>query len=212
MSIDEQPYIRINSETIHMTEAMRRQLMAQRILSKKEDAANVAAIMDAIEGKRKAILHGYSSSNSGEVKDRYVEPFAFASNRNMICCYDIEKKENKVFKVDRINNVEILADRWEYETHHRQGKMNIFRMTGETPMPIKLQLSLMAKNILVEEYRDAAKDLIPTADDDVWILETNVYKIEGVGRFYMGLASEIQIIDAPKLKEYAQKYSKDYIL
>ena len=79
-------------------------------------------------------------------------------------------------------------------------------------MPIKLQLSLMAKNLLVEGYPDARKDLIPTANDDVWILETNVYQIEGIGRFYMGLAGEIQIIDAPKLKEYAQKYSKDYIL
>ena len=211
VSIDDQPYIRINSETIHMTEAMRRQLMAQRILSKKEDAANVASLMDAIEGKRKAVLHGYSSSNSGEVKDRTVEPFAFASNRNIIWCYDLEKKVNKVFKVDRINNVEILADRWEYETHHRQGKMDVFRMTGDTPMPIKLQLSLMAKNILVEEYPEASKDLIPTANDDVWILETNVYQIEGIGRFYMGLAGEIQIIDAKGLKDYAQKYSKDYI-
>ena len=211
VSIDEQPYIRINSETIHMTEAMRRQLMAQRILSKKEHAANVAALMDAIEGKRKAILHGYSSSNSGEVKDRHVEPFAFASNRNIIWCYDLEKKVNKVFKVDRINNVEILADRWEYETHHRQGKMDVFRMTGDTPMPIKLQLSLMAKNILVEEYPEASKDLIPTANDDIWIFETNVYQIEGIGRFYMGLAGEIQIIDAKGLKDYAQKYSKDYI-
>jgi predicted DNA-binding transcriptional regulator YafY len=186
--------------------------MTHRILSKKEAAANVAALRDAIDGKRKAVLHGYSSSNSGEVKDRTVEPFAFASNRNIIWCYDLEKKVNKVFKVDRINNVEILADRWEYETHHRQGKMDVFRMTGDTPMPIKLQLSLMAKNILVEEYPEASKDLIPTANDDVWILETNVYQIEGIGRFYMGLAGEIQIIDAPKLKEYAQKYSKDYIL
>ena len=195
-----------------MTEAMRRQLMTQRILSKKEDAANVGALMDAIEGKRKAVLHGYSSSNSGEVKDRLVEPFAFAASHNIVWCYDLDKKENKVFKVDRISNVEILHDRWEYETHHRQGKMDIFRMTGETPISIKLQLSLMAKNILVEEYPEASKDLIPTGNDDVWILETNVYQIKGIGRFYMGLAGEIQIIDAPSLKEYAQKYSKDHIL
>ena len=212
VSVDGQAYIRINSETIHMTEGMRRQLMSQRILSKKEDAANVGALMDAIEGKRKAILHGYSSSSSGEVKDRTVEPFAFAASHNIVWCYDLLKKENKVFKVDRISNVEILQDRWEYETHHRQGKMDIFRMTGETATPIKLQLSLLAKNLLLEEYPEASKDLIETGDDDAWILETNIYKIEGIGRFYMGLAGEIQIIDAKGLKEYAQKYSKDHIL
>ena len=37
------------------------------------------------------------------------------------------------------------------------------------------------------------------------MLDTQVYRMEGLGRFYMGLAGEIQIIDAPKLKEYAQK-------
>ena len=89
--------------------------------------------------------------------------------------------------------------------------MDIFRMTGDTPVDVKLQLSLMAKNILVEEYPDAERYLIPTDDDNVWMLDTQVYRMEGLGRFYMGLAGEIQIIDANGLKEYAQKYSKDYI-
>ena len=212
VKIEDEAFIRINSETIRMSESMRRQLMTHRILSKKEDAANVAALMDAIEGKRQVVLHGYSSSSSGEIKDRIVEPFAFASGQKTVWCYELSTKTNKVFKIDRISNVEIKADRWEYETHHRQGKMDIFRMTGDTPLPMKLQLSLMAKNILVEEYPEAVKDLIPTEDDNRWILDTDVYQIEGVGRFYMGLAGEIVIIDAPKLKEYAREYSNRYIL
>ena len=211
VKVDGEAFIRINSETIRMSESMRRQLMAQRILSKKEDAANFAALMDAIESKRQVVLHGYSSSSSGEIKDRLVEPFAFAAGQKTVWCYELSTKTNKVFKVDRISNVEIKSDRWEYETHHRQGKMDIFRMTGETPINIKLQLSLMAKNILIEEYPDAAKDLIPTDNDDRWILETIVYRMEGIGRFYMGLAEEIIVIDAPGLREYAQEYSKNHL-
>ena len=212
VKVDDEAFIRINSETIRMSESMRRQLMAHRILSKKEDAANVAALMDAMESKRQVVLHGYSSSSSGEIKDRTVEPFAFAAGQKTVWCYEIATKANKVFKVDRISNVEIKAERWEYETHHRQGKMDIFRMTGDKPINVKLQLSLMAKNILVEEYPDAEKDLIPTDDDNVWMLDTQVYRMEGLGRFYMGLAGEIQIIEAEGLKEYAKKYSKDFIL
>ena len=64
----------------------------------------------------------------------------------------------------------------------------------------------------MEEYPEAAKDLYQTKSDDRWILETEVYNMVGLGRFYMGLAGEIQIIDAPQLKEYAQKYCKDYIM
>ena len=211
VKVEDEAFIRINSETIRMSESMRRQLMAHRILSKKEDAANVAALMDAIESKRQVVLHGYSSSSSGVIKDRVVEPFALASGQKTVWCYDLASKTNKVFKVDRISNVEIKADRWEYESHHRQGKMDIFRLTGDTPISIKLQLTLLAKNVLVEEYPEAEKDLIQTTDDDRWILETDVYQMEGIGRFYMGLAGEIQIIDAKGLKDYAQKYSKDYI-
>lgn len=212
VKIKDDAYIRINSETIRMSESMRRQLMTHRILSKKENAANVAALMDAIEGKRQVVLHGYSSSSSGAIKDRRVEPFAFASGQKTVWCYDLGDRTNKVFKVERISNVEIKADRWECASHHRQGKMDIFRMTGDTPIPVKLQLTLLAKNVLVEEYPEAQKDLIPTTDDDRWILETEVYQMEGVGRFYMGLAGEIEIIEAKGLREYAQKYSKDYIL
>lgn len=212
VKIDKEAFIRINSETIRMSESMRRQLMAHRILSKKEDAANVAALMDAMESKRQVVLHGYSSSSSGEIKDRTVEPFAFAAGQKTVWCYEIATKTNKVFKVDRISNVEIKPERWEFETHHRQGKMDVFRMTGDTPINVKLQLSLMAKNILVEEYPDAEKDLIPTDNDDIWMLDTQVYRMEGIGRFYMGLAGEIQIIEAEGLKEYARKYSKDFIL
>ena len=117
-----------------------------------------------------------------------------------------------MFKIDRVSNVEILSDRWEYETHHHQGKMDIFRMTGDSPIPVKLQLTLMAKNILIEEYPDSEKDLVPTDDDDRWILETDVYRMEGLGRFYIGLAAEIQIIDAPGLREYSDAYCRGHII
>jgi hypothetical protein len=85
-------------------------------------------------------------------------------------------------------------------------------MTGETPTSVKLQLSLRAKNVLVEEYPEAEKDLIPTDNDDIWMLDTQIYRMEGIGRFYMGMAGEIQIIEAEGLKEYARKYCKDYII
>jgi hypothetical protein len=90
--------------------------------------------------------------------------------------------------------------------------MDIFRMTGNTPIRIKLGLTLMAKNIIIEEYPDSEKDLIKTDIDDRWILETDIYQLEGVGRFYIGLAAEIDIIDAPGLKEYAEAYCRQNIL
>ena len=212
VTVEGEAFIRINSETVRMNDSARKQLMAQRILSNKADAENVSSLLEAISGKRKVVLHGYSSSSSGEVRDREVEPFAFSSGHSTVWCYDLANKKNKVFKLDRISNVEILKERWEYESHHKQGKMDIFRMTGDTPVRIKLGLTLMAKNIIIEEYPDSEKDLIKTDIDDRWILETAIYQLEGVGRFYIGLAAEIDIIDAPGLKEYAEAYCRQNIL
>ena len=211
VKVDDEAFIRINSETIRMPEPMQQQIMAQRILSKKEDAANVGALMDAVNGKRQVILHDYSSSHSGEIKDRTVEPFAFGYNHKTVWCYDIEKKENKVFKVDRISNVEILQDKWEYETHHQLGKMDIFHMTGDTPIHVKMELTLFAKNILVEEYPEAERHLTQTKGKNSWILETDIYNLKGICRFYIGLSAEITIISAPGLKEMAQEYARKNI-
>ena len=212
VTVYDEAFIRINSETIRMPEPMQKQIMAQRILSKKEDAANVAALKGAIDDKRQVILHDYSSSNSGEVRDRLVEPFAFGYDHTIVWCYDVKDGANKVFKINRIGNVEILKERWAYETHHCEGKMDIFRMTGETPTPVRMELTLLAKNILVEEYPEAEKYLIPAKTDGHWILQTDVYSMIGIGRFYMGLAREITIIDAPEVVKYVKEYIKQNIL
>ena len=212
VSIKDEAFIRINSETVRMSDTAKSRLRSQRIASRKESAQTLGTLMDAVEAKRQVLLHNYRSSSGGDIRDRLVEPFAFPSGYKTVWCYDVESKSNKVFKIDRILNVEIMKDRWEYETHHRQGKMDIFRLTSETTQAIRLQLTMRARNILVEEYPEAEKYIKPTDDNDKWILKTEICRMEGIGRFYIGLAGEIEIIDAPGLKEYAEQYIKENLL
>jgi hypothetical protein len=47
--------------------------------------------------------------------------------------------------------------------------------------------------------------------DDRWILDTTVSGMEGVGRFVIGLASEVKIIDSPELKDYISQYVKTHL-
>ena len=42
-----------------------------------------------------------------------------------------------------------------------------------------------------------------------YVLDTTINKIEGVGRFYLGLAREIQIVEGECLRIYARDYVKD---
>ena len=75
---------------------------------------------------------------------------------------------------------------------------------------VSLQLDLMAKNLLIEEF-PSAKDFIKPhkGDDNIWYFDTDVYKIEGVARFYIGLANHIKILNAPELEKFVASFVKD---
>lgn len=179
-------------------------------IDKKGNSANIKALSEAIKNKQKVRLVGYESAHSDTVKDRVVEPFAFTTNLIDVWAYDLEDLHNKVFKISRIGEVETLDEDWEFEGSHRRQSTDVFRMSGKSAKKIKLRLGIRAKNLLLEEYPLAAKDI--TRKGAYWILETGVYDYAGVCRFYCGLADDIEIIDSPKLEEYVQDYAREHII
>lgn len=178
-------------------------------VQKKDIAEHIEILGNAMRGKRVVILKGYESSHSGEISDRLIEPFEFSTNCIDIWGYDIEKKENKVFKISRIGKVIITNDDWAYEDRHQKSRTDCFRISGYTQTPVKLELSMMAKNLLIEEYPLAEEYL--RKEGDRWILETLVSGMEGVGRFVIGLAHEIKVIDSPALENYINNFVKEYL-
>ena len=173
-------------------------------IQKSEVSEHIETLGEAIRKKRKVILKGYESSHSQEISDRFIEPFEFTTNCIDIWGYDIEKQENRVFKISRIGVVTLLADNWSNEEKHQKSKTDCFRISSFEQTPIKLELSLMAKNLLIEEYPIAEQDL--KKEDGKWVLETMVSGMEGVGRFVMGLAPEVKIIDSPELENYIRDF------
>ena len=178
-------------------------------VDKKSNTANIRALSEAIKNKQKVKLMGYESASSETVRDRVVEPFAFSTNLIDVWAYDVQDLHNKVFKISRISEVETLDEDWEFEGSHRRYSTDVFRMSGKSAKHIKLRLGLRAKNLLLEEYPLAAKDL--TRNGRHWILETDVYDYAGVCRFYLGLADDIEILDSPELEDYVQEYTRRYI-
>ena len=175
----------------------------------KESALSIESLGEAIKGRKKVILKNYESGNSHMVSDRLVEPFDFTTNLIDVWCYDLEKKENKVFKISRIGDVRVLEEEWSEEEAHKKSFTDCFRMSGFEQTPVKLELGIMAKNLLLEEYPLAEKDL--TKVNDTWILETMVSDMAGVGRFVIGLAHDIKVIDSPELVEYIRLFVAKYL-
>ena len=163
---------------------------------KGKNAENVNHIIEAIEERRQVVLHDYSSSHAGTKRDRLVEPIAFTTNYVQIWCFDTSDNKTKLFNTSRIGEVEILETEWQHEAEHKCGHIDIFRTMGFELTRVKLRLGIMAHNLLIEEYPLSERDLTQE-DEKHWLLDTEVCNYVGIGRFVMGLAEDIEVIDSP---------------
>lgn len=172
-------------------------------------AANVEALADAIKRRKQVVLKHYESAHSDEAKDRRVEPIEFTTNLIDIWAYDVENADNRMFKVARIQEVEVTDDDWAFKSMHKVQRPDLFRMTGSLNEIISLQLDTRAKSLLLEEFPLAEKDL--RRENGKWILTTRINSLEGVTRFILGLAADIKILEGENLRDYIRKYDEQYI-
>ena len=168
---------------------------------KGKNAANVNRILEAIEERRQVLLCDYSSSHTGEVRTRCVEPFGFTTNYVQIWCYEPDSGMNKLFKTSRIGSVEVLDKGWKHEADHHEGYIDIFRMTGYEQHRVKLELGMLAHNLILEEYPLSERDIKPLANGR-WLLDTNVCNYLGISRFVVGLLDDIRVVDSPEYSDY----------
>ena len=174
-----------------------------------KNAANIQALGNAMKDRKTVILKDYSSSSSGTVRDRVVEPFEFTNNHINVWAYDCEKKDVRLFKIARIGWVDILPIDWQHGDEHDKGYLDAFRMQGKTQTHVRLEMTLRARNLLCEEFPLAIPDV--TEKGGKFIFDSMVTHMEGVGRFVIGLAADVKIIDSPELEEYVRSYRDRYL-
>ena len=176
------------------------------IVGNKSASENIKELKKAIKNHERVVLMNYESGHTMQISNREVEPYAFSTNYADVYAYEIATGKNKIFKVCRIGWVKPTCHLWEYEDKHEVISPDCFRMNGKESIPVTLKLSLMAKNLLIEEYPLSARDL--TYEDGYWWLRTNVKSMAGVGRFYLGLSDQIEILNSPELVSYIREHVK----
>lgn len=77
-------------------------------------------------------------------------------------------------------------------------------MNGKDSFEVTLKMTLKAKNLLIEEYPLSQKDIY--LENGSWILKTKVKDLAGVGRFYLGLSDQIEIIQSPELVSFVRNH------
>lgn len=206
-------YIRINAESREMSETVRAQVLDRKVFTNRDKATNLSQLLRAKQEKRQVILHGYSSSNSGDMRDRLVEAYSLEGAHNQLIALDLEDGNKcKVFSISRIQYVEILEKPWKFAHLHKPINIDAFHMSGMKAIRCSLMLDLMARNLLLEEYPTIKDDLKKGNGDNEWFLDTRVYNISGIGRFYIGLANHIRILDAPELEKYVKEFAAGYLM
>jgi predicted DNA-binding transcriptional regulator YafY len=167
------------------------------IIGNKTAAENLMRLREAMDDKTQVMLKDYESGNTMTVSDRLVEPYGFSTNYCDVYAFEIATGLNKTFKVSRIGYVMPQQTDWEHEDQHEVIEPDCFRMNGKENIPVTLKMTMKAKNLLVEEFPLASRDL--TFEEGFWWLRTTVKDLAGVGRFVIGLADQIEIINSPEL-------------
>lgn len=149
----------------------------------------------AIQNKVPIVLKKYHSANSNSISDRKVEPFGFTPDLRSLVVYEPQKKENKFFRIDRIEDVQILDGKFKYEDLHELQQADIFgyAFTGEKHT-IKLKLSVRAYVLLMERYPQASGSVRKMKGSPNYILQDIIASMEPLIKFRKGLDPE-DVID-----------------
>lgn len=176
------------------------------IIGNKVTGENIMRLRQAIDEKKQVTLVNYESGHTMRISDRLVEPIKFSTNYTDIYAYEIATGMTKVFKLSRIGCVDLSIVDWQYEDKHIDIETDCFRMTGKEDIPVTLKMTLKAKNLLIEEYPLSSKYI--SYDGKEWWFKGNVKDLAGVGRFVIGLADQMNIIDSPVLVNHLKKFSE----
>ena len=87
---------------------------------------------------------------------------------------------------------------------------DVFRMSGSERHRVRLRLGVKAHRLLIEDY-PRAKDNVSVLDETHWSLDAFVADYSGVGRFVIGLADDIEIIDTPELEQYVKEFTNKFL-
>ncbi|MCK4345685.1 MAG: WYL domain-containing protein [Bacteroidales bacterium] len=181
-----------------------------KIIVKKEHSENIHQIINAIKNKQQVILCNYQSAHSAQVRDRLVEPFDFTINYIDIWCYEPESGENKLFKTARITKVKITGNEWEFEEKHIAGHLDAFRISSSEKIPIRMLLTLRARNLLTEEY-PLTESFIEPAKKDKYLFDGWVCSYDGIGRFVLGLPGDVEVLSPVGFKTFLNEKTKTKI-
>ena len=164
----------------------------------------VDLIGQAMTLKRRVWLKEYYSLSSDTVSDRLVEPVGFGSDYEHIHAFEVESKSMKMFKIERIGEVVISSEPWQFESKHELPAQALFGFTGKGKYPVKLKLSKKAFQLMQEEHPNA-RPFMQIKNRNHYYFQGEIPHLPGLARFILGLPGEVKVEEGEEMKAYLKE-------
>ncbi|MEN0048024.1 MAG: WYL domain-containing protein [Bacteroidota bacterium] len=148
------------------------------------------------------LIKGYRSMTSNTVSDRKAEPLEITQDARYCIAWDLDKNRQSQFKINRIEDVEVLDEK--AKPHRPYSPMDLFGLTGEEWLSVKMKLSATAHHLLVEEF-SLSRQYIRSTPDGIYFDCPQIRNWKGIGRFVLGLPGEIEVIAPEEFKAYLRE-------
>jgi predicted DNA-binding transcriptional regulator YafY len=172
-----------------------------------ESMEKINKILFCIENSYTLTLENYRSTNPKSTKKtRHILPLQFDHDTLSIKAYDLDEKSQRLYKLHRIASMEINAKFEGEDINLHDQMMDDFGFWGKCNLSVSLLLSARAKALLTEEIPSTALKIANTTSKEYPFKYTaKVSNYEGIGRFVMGLGTEIKIEKDKGLIDYVKQ-------
>ncbi len=155
-------------------------------------------IRTGIDTRSCLLIKGYQSLSSENITDRRVEPLEITEDYRYLIGWDLDKDRQSQFKIARITDINFLDQK--ITPKRTASPTDLFGLTGDAWLDVKLKLGNLAHHLLVEEFPHS-RPYIKRRPEGVFF-EGQVRDWKGIGRFVLGLPGEIEVIAPEAFKAY----------
>jgi proteasome accessory factor C len=165
---------------------------------------SIQLLLTAIQYKWIVILKSYRSTTPGsKTRDRKVIPLYFDENKMNIRAFSLEDRDIRIFKIARFDSVEATEEKQDFKLINEMPEIDAFGFGGQLIYSIDVLMTKLAYALLIEEFPDTASNVTELTEGIYrYHLQIKVCGYEGVGRFVMGLITEVKVLGEPGFKEY----------
>lgn len=160
----------------------------------------------ALRSSKKIRLIDYFSVSRNQAITTILEPIQISPDYKYLVAWDIHEEKEKQYKVTRMDKVEILPK--EISAHRAGHSIDLFGMMRTSWVPVHLVLSYRAWNLLLEEHPRALEYIYEEKGEIHF--KGQVRDLPGIGRFFMGLPGEVEVVAPPELVRYLQKKVEEF--